>query len=718
MEKLSIKLKNCYGIKKLKSELDFSDSSVVAIYASNGMMKTSFAKTFRDLSEGVGSKDNVYPDNTTIRKIKDERNNDLPAEDIFVIERYNTEYKSEKISTLLANDKLRKKHADIHKEIDIAKNDLFNKLGELSGLDNESVENVLEKDFENDFFDILEIMESKIIDDYVPKFPQIMYNKIFSEKAKSFLNIKNNKDEIKEYVEKYDELINKSKYCKSEFNYYNISSVQKNLKNNGFFKANNSILLGIGTTNDTITKDSDFKTLIQKEKIDILDDPKLTEKWDNIHRKLIANIELRSFEDYLLTHKDILPSLVDLKTFAKELWISYFIAQKDLCHDLLKLLRNGKKESEKIIKDAKEQESDWKNVIEIFHKRFDVPFKIVVENEEDVILKNVYPRLVFKFKSLDKDVPIVKGSLLKILSSGELRALYLLNIIFEVQARKKSRQTTLFIIDDIADSFDYKNKYAIIQYLEEISKEPFFKLIILTHNFDFFRTIESRNIVKYSNCFLTCKTNDTIKLEPAKGIKNIFINDWLSNLGNPKILIASIPFARNIIEYTKGKENLDYKKLSSLLHFKDDTENILVSDLIKIFVKTFSQISSRPTYPKKQKIIDVIFLECEKCLKPSEGINFENKIILSIGIRLKSEKHISSPILQSQNKMKSSKDERFKAIKQYFKNNLNEKDNMEILDEVNLITPENIHLNSFMYEPILDMSDKHLIELYKKLNKF
>jgi len=25
-----------------------------------------------------------------------------------------------------------------------------------------------------------------------------------------------------------------------------------------------------------------------------------------------------------------------------------------------------------------------------------------------------------------------------------------------------------------------------------------------------------------------------------------------------------------------------------------------------------------------------------------------------------------------------------------------------------LMTPENIHLNSFMYEPIIDMSDEHL----------
>jgi hypothetical protein len=37
----------------------------------------------------------------------------------------------------------------------------------------------------------------------------------------------------------------------------------------------------------------------------------------------------------------------------------------------------------------------------------------------------------------------------------------------------------------------------------------------------------------------------------------------------------------------------------------------------------------------------------------------------------------------------------------------------ETLQRVVLMTPENIHLNSFMYEPILDMSDEHLRKLYQ-----
>ena len=40
---------------------------------------------------------------------------------------------------------------------------------------------------------------------------------------------------------------------------------------------------------------------------------------------------------------------------------------------------------------------------------------------------------------------------------------------------------------------------------------------------------------------------------------------------------------------------------------------------------------------------------------------------------------------------------------------------MSILDIVAMITPENIHLNSFMFEPILDMPSKKLYEVYQNV---
>ena len=115
------------------------------------------------------------------------------------------------------------------------------------------------------------------------------------------------------------------------------------------------------------------------------------------------------------------------------------------------------------------------------------------------------------------ETSIEKTNLLQALSSGE-KALYILNIIFEVQARKEENQETLFIVDDIADSFDYKNKYAIIQYLKEISEEPIFYQIILTLILISLEQLKVE-VVDYPNCLFSYKTENEVKLEKASGIK-------------------------------------------------------------------------------------------------------------------------------------------------------------------------------------------------------
>ena len=57
MQTLKIDLENCYGIKKLNIKFDFSEQRVYAIYAPNGVMKSSLAQTFEDESVGATSAD-------------------------------------------------------------------------------------------------------------------------------------------------------------------------------------------------------------------------------------------------------------------------------------------------------------------------------------------------------------------------------------------------------------------------------------------------------------------------------------------------------------------------------------------------------------------------------------------------------------------------------------------------------------------------------------
>jgi len=112
MKKLSLKFENCYGIRLLEEELDFETCKMHSIYAANGFMKTSFSKTMSDYSKGTPSKDLVYSERNTTRNIVDENGVDIDPSSIFVIEPYNQEFSSDKISTLLVNAIIKKQYDD------------------------------------------------------------------------------------------------------------------------------------------------------------------------------------------------------------------------------------------------------------------------------------------------------------------------------------------------------------------------------------------------------------------------------------------------------------------------------------------------------------------------------------------------------------------------------------------------------------------------------
>ena len=91
-----------------------------------------------------------------------------------------------------------------------------------------------------------------------------------------------------------------------------------------------------------------------------------------------------------------------------------------------------------------------------------------------------------------------------------------------------------------------------------------------------------------------------------------------------------------------------------------------------------------------------------------------NRINSTTGIRLKAKKYVISKINDPVEIASIGKNKTSKLFKK-FKKISEEDDKNKILENVILITPENIHLNSFMYEPILDMSDIHLKNLYEKI---
>ncbi len=95
----------------------------------------------------------------------------------------------------------------------------------------------------------------------------------------------------------------------------------------------------------------------------------------------------------------------------------------------------GKEAIQHLVEKAEANKTKWEDTIEIFNQRFSVPFKVSVSNQADAILKKEMPKFEFDFNTGGEtpDIKKVDKEELKnnVLSQGEKRALYLLDIIYE-----------------------------------------------------------------------------------------------------------------------------------------------------------------------------------------------------------------------------------------------------------------------------------------------
>lgn len=718
MEKVTITLENCYGIKSLEVNFNFRLSRAHAIYASNGAMKTSFATTFQDLSRGQQSKDRVHKNRETKREIKDETGTEIGPEKIFVIEPYQPNYKSDRISTLLVNKVLKDRYDEIYADINNKKDDLLKSLKSHSGLKAE-IEQEIAEAFVHDrkeFFVALVRVKGEVVTHKANPLDEVMYQKIFNDKILPIIQSEDFKREIANYIDTYDRLLSSSNFFKKGvFNHNNAADIAKNLKDNGFFKASHSVYINSAGQRKEVKSEAELEALIQQEKDTILNSPELVNSFEAFDKTLNKNKDAREFREYIEKNKVILPELDNLDRLKQRLWISYLAASKAQYDTLMEVYERGSKEIEKIVKQAAVEATKWQEVIRIFNDRFNVPFEVTMENQDDVILKREAPNIVFHFKE-DREtagVQVTEADLLKILSNGERRALYILNIIFEVEARIAAGQETLFVVDDIADSFDYKNKYAIIEYLCDMSQQTKFYQLILSHNFDFFRTISSRLRLPRENRWHTTKTISGVNFVEEKYQNNPF-KTWKKNLDTPAMLIASIPFVRNLAEYCGHGDHED--RLTSLLHIRPETGSILVCELEQIFkdiLKDKETLSlQNPDVPVKNLVFS---LADEVSTETEEIIDLERKILLSIAIRLRAEEYIIGRISDDEFVREIKSNQTAKLVRRFKWDFPSEVQKIAVLDQVTIMTPDNIHINSFMYEPILDMSSEHLKSLYAKV---
>lgn len=753
MNKVEINFENCYGIKKLNEELNFTDSNKVnAIYAKNGLMKTSFTKVFKKIQDGKEGeiRDEIFNCQPNISEIKID-NNLISREDIFVIKSFESQYESSSIGDLLVNEHIKSKLENVLS----IKSRLLKKIEEKSGLKISKItqgKKVFE--LENQIFDDFNLNDKSFLNN-LDKFKNrseklsysdISYNDIFDSTVLKKITKKEFQNKISDYLNKSDEVYRKYPFFeKGVFSLSKLKSVNDSLKKNSFFVKKNKIQLG---TDDIIKDIASFESKLNE----IENELKESKEFQAIET-LLNDTKGSKLRDILETNISLVEELKteNLTKFRKKIWLTYFENESDLLDDLIQNFNDLKSELEKL--DI--NETAWQDAISIFNERFSLPFNMGIENLNSCIIGESLPKVVFKFplnndkESKDEDWVKLNRDELDLkdtLSQGEKRSLYLLNIIFDIQKRIKENSKTLFIIDDIADSFDYKNKYAIIEYLNDISKIQSFYLIILSHNFDFYRTVCSRLNLDRENRYHAIRENNNIVLHKEHYQDNPFVT-WKKNLSSgalyniidcKKHIISLIPFIRNIIEYgidykiSIGYKN-DYMFLTNLLHNKSDSKNIKVKELKEIFSKYLGNENFDVSISQNEAIYDIIIDLAENHIN-DDDFKLENKIILAIAIRLKAEEFMIT-------KIKAQNSANYSWVKKGRLNNGNYEDflafvNLEknqtrtlfdgykqigltsainVLETVNIITPENIHLNSFMYEPILDMDIYELKKLFEKV---
>lgn len=717
MKTLHIALTNCFGIGQLSHDIIYNESNRTAIvYAPNGTMKTSLTKTIQKIIDGKQPSDEIYPDRTSSSNI---RIDEIPinSSNVYIFKNDDTDG-TNGISTFLANDALKQEYDAIYSLLEDAKNALKRKVKDVAHSSDCEKEILLtfHQNIDETYFDCLVRIKNEIDNGAeAPTVYDFKYNDLFDTDNKVKQFVADNEADLQRYFEKYQELVADSNIFSSGANSFGTTqaaTLLKSVDDNRFFRASHKFLL---RDNSEITSIETMKATIDSEMTRILSDSGLKKLFDKIDKKLQANTQLRNLKDILQEYPDLVPELMNYEELRKKILRGYMVRCWDCFQNMVNLYQTHIATLTDIIGRAKTQRSQWEQIIEMFNTRFFVPFRLELQNKAEILLSQNTAELVFLYQDGD-DVAEKKErkTLIEHLSRGEQKAFFILQNIFEIEARKAIGQQTLLIFDDVADSFDYKNKYAIIEYLSDIAEDSNFILLILTHNFDFYRTIVSRLKVG-SNIFFAHKS-DNRNVELKQGIykPDILKNKLLAKLSDKRAFIGSIPFVRNIIEYTKDNSDIDYLKLTSCLHQKSDTSSIIMSEIYNIYSRTIQSANGVTITFASDHYLDSLYAEAEEILNDNNEVDIVNKLLLSIAIRLRAEAYMDRVLTSEQKlEMKPNQNQTGEFVKVFKKyHQIDMEDKYKLMNRVLMLTSENIHLNNFMFEPLVDISILYLKQLY------
>lgn len=332
--RIEIRIKNCYGITAFSHEFDFSKKSPVLIYSPNGVMKTSFAKTLKDYSDGKRSKDYIFTDRETLLSISDQDGKALDPDSVFVVESMNDKFKPNNTGALMINNLLNRRFKEIYFELSEEINELFNRLKVKSGIgtNEELVKEIFQVFHETKIQKLLVGAEEDVRRYGQSKFSKVNYIAFFSTEALKFFE----RPDIKNIINKIGET-----YIESDHLMVSRQLVQK---------INESNSVG----------------------------------------------GLKELHDHLNENPSIVVEFRDINKLKWKVWISYFSKLNGCYEEFIEQHKHKSKEYRGMMENARNSKNtQWDRVMEEFNDRFFVPFRIEVKNRDVVVMG--YGEPVFRY---------------------------------------------------------------------------------------------------------------------------------------------------------------------------------------------------------------------------------------------------------------------------------------------------------------------------------
>lgn len=723
MDSLTINAENAYGIGRMEHTFRFLDKAgklhrCIAVYAPNGTCKSSLRKSLEQWSKGSEPEDFFFSNRKSIFNLTTYPDDSLSRESVFCFESMRALEASRFFDdALLAAPKLKEQHLAVLQKHRGQLADLLAKIRNeyVSGRGAPNAEDVQRLIFQeagcSDFNQAVALLLDQARS---YKFPSCIEGKRSNEllgKTPDVLDKPEIKGALSSFAATRNKVVAESPYLTSRFDHPTATALAAELEKNGFFDAGHRIVLCDKNTGKEreIASSGEFKTLLDIQLERVNQDPDVQKMYLEVEKAFGKSKAASDLKDLACSDPDIATAFSDLPELKRAFLLKAILRCEASIESYLDDAKQYERDMEAITAEVNSERTEWDRAVDLFNARFSLPFKPYIKNRANSLIGDDEPVIAFKYDG--KTVP--NEILLNNLSEGERKALYMLQIIFEVERAKRVEGDKLLVFDDVVDSFDYANKYAFIEYLSDFSSDDDIYVLLLTHNYDFYRTVASRLGSQFSrsNCLhVERDDNRVLRFGSDDYLRHNLLNKWKGDLASDTTRLATVPMVRELVSIRDGNDSSEYALLSNVLHGRIEAETVSFDDLSPIYEKHWGVTNLEGD---SREVVGTALKECDRIVREAGFLNLQDKIVLSIGIRIMMERRIAQIYLSRGAQSPCQK--QFGSLARQFKRDFpDEYARLEdAIERTCLIVPENIHANSFMYEPLVDIGSNAFVRLYQ-----